>query len=137
MKLFSVKNLALASAVGIFTLAGADQVVAQSQREYRDYQQAQRKAERERQQYLRTRSPRDYREWQRAQREAQEELREYRSEVRDDRRDWNRNNNRSRAYRLYRNGQYYNIDERGANLLRQAVNSGYQQGYQQRQADRR
>lgn len=137
MKLFSVKNLVLASAVGVFSFAGAEQVAAQSQREYRDYQQAQREAERERQQYLRTRSPRDYREWQRAQREAQEELREFRSEVRDDRRDWNRNNNRSRAYRLYRNGQYYNIDERGANLLRQAVNSGYQQGYQQGQVDRR
>ena len=39
-------------------------------------------------------------------------------------------------YRVYRNGSYYNTDNRGADLLRQAVNSGYQQGYQAGQADR-
>jgi flagellar biosynthesis/type III secretory pathway protein FliH len=32
-------------------------------------------------------------------------------------------------YRVYRNGSYYTVDDRGADLLRQAVNSGYQQGY--------
>lgn len=31
-------------------------------------------------------------------------------------------------YRIYRNGTYYNTDNRGAELLRQAVNRGYQQG---------
>lgn len=31
-------------------------------------------------------------------------------------------------YRIYRNGSYYNTDNRGAELLRQAVNRGYQQG---------
>jgi hypothetical protein len=40
-------------------------------------------------------------------------------------------------YRVYRNGQYYQTDYRGYNLLRQAVNSGYQQGYRQGQVDRR
>ncbi|MEO5860637.1 MAG: hypothetical protein ABIR33_17025 [Pyrinomonadaceae bacterium] len=39
-------------------------------------------------------------------------------------------------YRVYRNGSYYQTDNRGAELLRQAVNSGYQQGYQQGQQDR-
>jgi flagellar biosynthesis/type III secretory pathway protein FliH len=33
-------------------------------------------------------------------------------------------------YRVYRNGGYYYTDNRGAELLRQAVNRGYQQGYQ-------
>lgn len=45
----------------------------------------------------------------------------------------NRYNNR---YRVYRNGAYYNTDNRGAELLRQAVNSGYQQGYRAGQQDR-
>lgn len=39
-------------------------------------------------------------------------------------------------YRVYRNGNYYNTDSRGAELLRQAVNQGYQQGIRAGQADR-
>lgn len=38
-------------------------------------------------------------------------------------------------YRVYRNGSYYNTDNRGAQLLRQAVNSGYQQGFRAGQND--
>lgn len=61
---------------------------------------------------------------------------------------WARENNRirkeqrqqqrqiQRNYRVYRNGSYYQTDQRGAELLRQAVNQGYQQGYQQGQQDR-
>ena len=41
-----------------------------------------------------------------------------------------------RQYRVYRNGGYYQTDQRGADLLRQAVNAGYQQGYRQGQQDR-
>jgi hypothetical protein len=41
------------------------------------------------------------------------------------------------SYRLYNNGSYYTTDYRGMALLRQAVNTGYQQGYQQGQMDRR
>lgn len=41
-----------------------------------------------------------------------------------------------RNYRVYRNGSYYQTDHRGAELLRQAVNAGYQQGYRQGQIDR-
>lgn len=39
-------------------------------------------------------------------------------------------------YRVYRNGSYYNTDSRGAELLRQAVNRGYQQGFQAGKNDR-
>lgn len=42
-----------------------------------------------------------------------------------------------RQYRLYRNGQYYQTDYRGAELLRQAVRDGYREGYRQGQTDRR
>lgn len=39
-------------------------------------------------------------------------------------------------YRVYRNGSYYSTDSRGAELLRQAVNQGYQQGYYAGRNDR-
>lgn len=39
-------------------------------------------------------------------------------------------------YRVYRNGRYYQTDNRGADVLRQAVNAGYQQGYRAGQQDR-
>ena len=41
-----------------------------------------------------------------------------------------------RYYRVYRNGGYYQTDDRGAALLRNAVNEGYRQGYRQGQIDR-
>lgn len=47
---------------------------------------------------------------------------------------WGNQNNR---YRVYRNGQYYNTDNRGAELLRQAVRQGYEQGFKAGQADGR
>ena len=39
-------------------------------------------------------------------------------------------------YRVYRNGSYYQTDNRGAELLKQAVNRGYQQGFRAGQSDR-
>ena len=39
-------------------------------------------------------------------------------------------------YRVYRNGSYYNTDYRGAQLLQNAVNEGYRQGFQAGRADR-
>ena len=139
MRLFSIKNVALATAVGFTTLLGADNLNAQDRGDYRDLQQAQREVERQRMQYMRTRSQRDYREWQRAQRELQEESREFRQERREDVRDYRRAARQTygQNYRIYRNGSYYNVDSRGVELLRQAVNSGYQQGYRQAQMDRR
>lgn len=38
-------------------------------------------------------------------------------------------------YRYYRNGRYYTTDNRGAELLRAAINRGYQQGYRAGQID--
>lgn len=42
----------------------------------------------------------------------------------------NANTNRDAKYRVYRNGSYYDTNQQGADLLRQAVNQGYQQGFQ-------
>jgi len=40
------------------------------------------------------------------------------------------------GYRVYRNGSYYQTDYRGAELLKQAVNKGYQQGFYAGRNDR-
>lgn len=39
-------------------------------------------------------------------------------------------------YRYYREGTYYQTNQYGANLLRQAVNNGYEEGFRAGQADR-
>jgi hypothetical protein len=44
--------------------------------------------------------------------------------------------NSNGRYRVMRNGRNYNTDGRGAELLRQAVNQGYQQGYAAGRSDR-
>lgn len=47
----------------------------------------------------------------------------------------NANTNRNNRYRVYRNGSYYNTDQRGAELLRQAVNEGYRRGFRAGRSD--
>ena len=42
----------------------------------------------------------------------------------------------SPSYRYYRGGSYYEINNYGADLLRQAINNGYQEGYYAGRADR-
>jgi hypothetical protein len=48
----------------------------------------------------------------------------------------NANTNRDGRYRIYRNNRYYNTDARGADLLRNAVNEGYRQGFEAGRRDR-
>jgi len=47
----------------------------------------------------------------------------------------NANTTRMQRYRVNRNGTYYNTDQRGVELLRYAVNAGYQQGFQAGRSD--
>lgn len=138
MKLFTLKNTVIGSIVGSFLLFGAiGSASAQYYNdEYREWQAAQRRAQEEYREYQMTRSRADYRDWQRAQRMAQEEYAEYRRSAGYNNRYTNRAGG-SRYYRVYRNGSYYQTDNRGAELLRQAVNRGYQQGFQQGQLDAR
>jgi hypothetical protein len=145
MKMFSLKSAVAGSILGSFFLLGAVGF-ANGQNyndQYRQWQQAQREAQREYQDYLRSRSRDDYRDWQRAQQRAQREYSEYQrtasGRYRNDRYNNGYSNrvNTSRGYRVYRNGSYYETDNRGAELLRQAVNSGYRQGFQQGQLDAR
>jgi len=139
MKLFSLKNTVIGSILGSFVLFGAVGLASAQNYyndEYRQWQEAQRRAQYEYQQYLRSRSRDDYRDWQRAQQRAQEEYADYRRSAGYNNRYTNRAGG-SRYYRVYRNGSYYQTDYRGAELLKQAVNNGYRQGYQQGQLDAR
>lgn len=69
------------------------------------------------------------------QRERIERQRE-RIERQQDRIDRQRERAQANRYRVYRNGSWYNTDSRGAELLRQAVNNGYRQGYNEGRRDR-
>ena len=64
-----------------------------------------------------------------------ERLRLQRERLQNQRQNLNARNNNNR-FRVNRGGQWYNTDQRGANLLRQAVNAGYQQGFNAGRADR-
>jgi hypothetical protein len=146
MRLFSLRNTVAASAIGLFTLVGG--AAAQNvNEEYREWQRAQRQAQEELRDYQRSGSRDDLRDYRQAQRRAQQEYNEYvRSQRFGNRTTYNAGNgvgygygraNRAGMYRVYRNGSYYETNQRGAELLRQAVNNGYQQGYRQAQMDRR
>ena len=143
MKLFTLKNALVGSALGLFVFLGAAGTASAQNRneEYREWQAAQRRAQEEYRDYQRTRSRGDYRDWQQAQRVAQQEYLEYQQSMRGGNRynrGYNTYNNRNTGYyRVYRDGRYYQTDSRGAELLRLAVNRGYQQGFQQGQADSR
>jgi hypothetical protein len=132
--------LALTATAGI---AGAQNV----NREYRQWQQAQADAQRR---CYNVRSRGDMRSCQEAQARAQREYNDYVRASNGYNNNGNYGNNgyysngstvynpsTGQYYRIYRNGQYYNTDYRGYELLRQAVNSGYQQGYRQGELDRR
>ena len=138
MKLFNLRRTIVGSLFGSLILLGAVGLAsAQSSREeYREWQAAQRRAQEEYRDYLRTRSRADYRDWQQAQRQAQREYSEYRRTAGMNNRYTNRAGG-SRSYRVYRDGRYYQVDSRGAELLRAAVNRGYQEGFRQGQLDAR
>ncbi len=40
------------------------------------------------------------------------------------------------SYRYYRDSQYFDVNQNGADLLRRAVNAGYEEGFRAGQADR-
>ena len=129
-----LKKTIFASAIGATALFAAVAVSAQNtSEEYREWQAAQRRAQEEYRDYLRTRSRADYRDWQQAQRIAQQEYAEYRRVARSG----NRYTNRRGGSRWYRVNGGYRTDSRGVELLKQAVNRGYQQGYNAGVRDRR
>ena len=114
MKLTNLKNLTSVIVLGIAVLLGTSEVV--NAQTYRDRVWQQRQYERQQQ-----------REYERQQRQYQRQQERY---ARQQQRVINQ------QYRVYSNGGYYYTDNRGIELLRQAVNNGYRQGYRAGQMDR-
>lgn len=129
MKLFDLKKMAAVSALGLAFLMGMSETSnAQNRGNNRDWQRQQRiEQERVRAEQERIR---------------QEQERQAEMNRRNNGRgngSWGNNNNGNNnngRYRVRRNGAYYNTDGRGAELLRQAVRSGYEQGFRAGQNDR-
>ncbi len=107
MKLFNLKRTLAVSALGLATLLGTSQI-ASAQYNDRDYNKQNKKIIKQQQKIAR-------------QRQKIEDQRQRSS---------------ANRYRVYRNGGYYQTDNRGAELLKQAVNRGYQQGFNAGKNDR-
>jgi len=136
MKLFSIKKLVAISALGMVTVFGTS-IVANAQGNWRNNQQQERleqqraKAEQER---LRAEQERI-----RAEQARQAELNRRGNPRQVGGGFYNvrpGSNTNARRYRVYRNGGWYNTDNRGAELLRQAVQEGYRQGFAAGRTDR-
>lgn len=112
MKLNILKRTAAIGALGLIALLGTSETA--NAQTYRDYQREQQRAQR---QY-----ERQQRQYERQQQRTYNERQQQR--------------NYSQRYRVYSNGGYYQTDNRGVEMLRQAVNRGYQQGYRAGQGDR-
>jgi hypothetical protein len=121
------------------------QQVQNQQQDRRSQQQVQNQQQDRRNQQQVQRQQQDLRDQQDRARMDQARAASERAKADQQRQQWDRqhngswinsgNNNNSR-YRVYRNGSYYNTDQRGAASLQQAVNEGYQQGFAAGQADR-
>ena len=118
-------------------LIGVGTAAAQNpNEEYREWQNAQRRAQEEYRDYQRRPTRANYRDWQEAVRHAQREQAEYqRVQMRGG--NFARNNRSGRFFRVIRDGSSFQVDSRGAELLRNAVRRGYQQGYRAGVNDRR
>jgi hypothetical protein len=147
MRSLNLKAKVFSLGVGALALTAAAGLANGQSSQYRQWQRAQAEAQR---QCSYQRSRRDMRQCQEAQARAQREYNDYVRASRGYNTYGTYNNNgyynngatvynpsTGQSYRVYRNGQYYQTDYRGYELLRQAVNSGYQQGYRQGQIDRR
>ena len=131
MKKLNLKKLAAASALGLFALLGTSSVANAQDRTTREEQKIARqqaKLERERARLQQQREA----EW--ARRNGQLVVRRnngtgyYTLQT-------SANISPPGRYRVNRGGRWYNTDERGADMLRQAINEGYRQGFNAGRSD--
>jgi hypothetical protein len=152
MKLFNLRQLTIMLVLGLFTILGTSEMTfAQGKRGHdqkkgrhdnkqsKKADKAQERAEQRRIQAERERQAEWTRQNQRILAEQRRQADIYKRNNRSNNvvyYDPNANNNQNGRYRVYRNGQYYNTNQRGADLLRQAVNQGYRQGFEAGRNDR-
>jgi hypothetical protein len=135
LRILNLKKLAAASALGIFAILGTSTLAtAQDRDDRREARQRQKiarqqaKIDAQRARLIRQRQS----EW--AQRNRQLVVTRRGTTTGYYTIDPNTNISQGR-YRVNRNGSWYNTDQRGADLLRQAVNEGYRQGFNAGRSD--
>ena len=148
----------LVSAAGALVLFGSATFVAAQRGEYNEYLEAKRNEQRQLMNYQRNPSRSNYNARQDARRDTQAAWAKYQRALRTEG-NYRYNNNgyyndgryntgrtvvvgtspyrNSGMYRINMGGRYYNIDNRGYSVLQQAVNRGYQQGFNAGVRDRR
>jgi hypothetical protein len=146
MKLFDLRKLAAVSALGLVAVLGTS-IAANAQGSWNRGQrndQRQQQVTKQQNQWEQQRS-RAEQDRLRTEQERQAELTRRNSQYNNPPRQvgggfYNVNPrpvvDHDQRYRVYRNGGWYNTDNRGADLLRQAVKAGYQQGFAAGRADR-
>ena len=145
-----MKKLLVSAASGL-VLFGSATFVAAQRGEYNEYQEALRNEQIQCARYQRNPSRSNWNECQDARRDRMEEYAKYQRALREEG-NWGYNDRyyndgrtvvigstpyRSGMIRLNMGGRYYNVDNRGYSILRDAVNRGYQQGYNAGLRDRR
>ena len=135
VRTFNLRTLLTAAALGLAFLLGTSQLVNAQDRSRDDRKQEQARKQQEKKAAEQAReSQRREGEWNTRNRQiANDNVRRNRN--------FRANTNvvvveSSDRYRVYRNGSYYNTDVRGAEVLRQAVNEGYRQGFAAGRSDR-
>jgi hypothetical protein len=138
----NIKNAVMGVSLGVAVMLGAATLASAQNvsHEMRQLQNAQQRAQIAYQRYQITRRPSDYRQWQIAQARVQREQLQYQRAVARSNSGFGAYNagysSAPRMYRINRSGRYYNVDQRSVELLRSAVQQGYSQGYRQGQIDR-
>jgi hypothetical protein len=138
MRFFNFNKTVIAGAFGLVALLGTTEITnAQTRRDDQKQQRVQSERARVEAERARAEAERVRLEQLRQEQLRQEQLNNRNRNVysNDNRSNNNRSNNN--RYRVYRNGSYYQTDSRGAELLKQAVNRGYQEGFKAGQLDRR
>jgi hypothetical protein len=136
MRAINIKKLAAASAFSLVTMLGTS-AIAMAQDHNRDRndrrydQDQQRKINQQQEKINRERAKAEQKRLKDEQKRLAEQNRRYPpvGPIQNWPGNYNGSVNNNNRYRIYRNGRYYNTDNRGAELLKQAVKAGYQQGF--------
>lgn len=138
MKSINLKKIAAIAALGIFAVLGTSELAnaqGNSNRGMKNARKAEKQAQKIERQQLRMEQLRQA-EWRRRNTRLTRSGNDRSNGAGYYMGNANANTNRDGRYRVYRNGAYYNTNGQGVELLRQAVNEGYRQGFDAGRNDR-